>query len=132
MTKKLICALICAALLLGFMGCKSQVLTENCVIELTGNATTGCAWEYTMSTEGVISEESSDYVQDTDFPLANGVGGKYIFTFAPVSVGDVTLHFIYRQPWEPDTVYAECDYTLHCDGERVTLVGEAPDPMAQE
>ena len=126
--KKVIVFVLLGILVLA-AGC-SAANTAECTIELTGNATTGCAWEYTMSEEGIVTEASNDYVTDSTDTDMVGVGGKYIFTFAPAGEGDVTLHFVYRQPWEPDTVYAECDITLHSDGEKVTVVGEVPDPMA--
>lgn len=113
-------ALMCAA-------CAAEPLNGDngeYTVELEGNATTGCKWEYTMDKEGIVRETENDYIQNDNPDMLDGVGGTYTFTFAPEGEGEVTLHFVYRQPWEPDAIYDECDITLKCDGACIGEAGE--------
>ena len=106
-------------------------------IRLAGNATTGYAWQYTMSAEGVVEELWNTYEQelddDPDAVPALGRGGVYAFGFGPAGVGEVTLSFTYCPPWEPESVARTATYVLSCDGERVTLVSfEERDLLAEQ
>ena len=94
-------ALCCIALLgLGFSGPQKQQMET---VELVGNPTTGYAWVYSMSPEGVIREVSSEYIADKTHEGFVGSGGKFIFTFEALSTGEAELVFSYLRVWEEDT-----------------------------
>ena len=71
-------------------------------VELEGNPTTGYTWVYTMSPEGIVREIFNDYVPDKTDDNVTGSGGKFIFTFEPVSEGEAELAFSYLRVWEKD------------------------------
>ena len=90
---------LCAVL---FAGCTKDRQTSTAVIELEGNPTTCYTWVYTMSQENIIREVSETFVQNQNDDRAVGVGGKFIFSFEPVTEGETTLVFSYLRVWEED------------------------------
>lgn len=66
-------------------------------VELTGNQSIGYVWVCSMKPKGIVREVSARYVIDpglypNGMPPA-GTGGKYVFTFEPVSMGEAELTF---------------------------------------
>ena len=107
--------ILCVGIL---VGCASSNNNGDKVfqIQLEGNPTTGYEWDYSMDKEGIVKEDSADYVQDSADEDIEGAGGTYIFKFSGVKEGDVTLTFTYAQPWEDVEPEQTVIYELHVDG----------------
>ena len=67
---------------------------------LEENPTTGYAWNYIASPEGILREVSSVYAQDAGAEKLMGAGGKHTWTFEPAAQGGTVLHFAYARPFE--------------------------------
>lgn len=71
------------------------------VIPLAGNPSTGYVWQVKPSAEGILTARGeADFAAPSDAP---GAGGYEIFIFDAVAAGDVSLSFIYSQPWDETT-----------------------------
>ena len=90
-------AALCAIVL---MGCPKDRQKNTASIELEGNPTTGYTWVYTMSQENIIREVSNTYTENQNDDRLVGVGGKFAFTFEPVTQGETELVFSYLRVWE--------------------------------
>ena len=94
---------------------------------LTENPTTGYAWAYKASAEGILKLDWDEFVAPDsakDGETLMGEGGFHIWVFSGVAEGDVTLTFDYAQSWEAGvTPDATVTYTFHVDKDlAVTLV----------
>ena len=69
-------------------------------IELESNATTGYAWEYTISKETIAKVVKNEYIEPENTEGMVGVPGKQLFVFEGLKEGEVEIHFIYKRPWE--------------------------------
>lgn len=93
-------------------------------VMLTENPTTGFAWQYTASQDGILTPEKDEFVNneaaDSDQMLV-GAGGVHLWTFAGAAEGDVTLTFTYSRSWESVAPEATIIYTYHVGSDlRVT------------
>jgi inhibitor of cysteine peptidase len=71
------------------------------VIPLAGNPSTGYLWQIKPGVENILAPRGeADFTAPSDAP---GAGGYEIFTFDAVAAGEVTLSFIYSQPWDEGT-----------------------------
>lgn len=69
------------------------------IVGLSGNKTTGYQWELKgLTGEAVRQAGEADYV--SDWSLASGTGGTFLFTFLAEEEGESVLHLVYRRPWE--------------------------------
>lgn len=78
---------------------------ENFSIELFSNKTTGFQWEITNIDETIIEEIDLDQYEPTptnedEEPMLGG-GGKQIFAFKTLSVGETKLNLCYRRAHSP-------------------------------
>lgn len=67
-------------------------------IELPANGTTGYEWTYVMDPEGVLVEDSSEYVA-SDSATA-GAPGVQKYVFSAGKDGEVLIEFHYARSWE--------------------------------
>lgn len=114
---KSMCCFLLLILCLGlFVGCGSQDDNGSKVFEvrLEGNPTTGYEWTYIMDKDGIVKEDSFEYVQNQADENGVGTGGIYIFQFSGVAEGDVALTFEYARQWE-DEPQQTVVYELHVD-----------------
>ncbi|MDD5952932.1 MAG: protease inhibitor I42 family protein [Oscillospiraceae bacterium] len=99
-------------------------------IVLKENLTEGYLWNYTMDTDGIIREHSSDYVPFYGGKEDDGGAGQHKWTFAPLAKGETLLHFSYIRPWETEESPAvTATYRVIVDSDRkttVTLVDSSP------
>lgn len=97
MKSKKVWLLILLSILLA--GCKSTSLATNeRIIELKGNPTTGYTWLYTVGDESIIQvEEKITYLGQDGV-----VGAPSLFTYKIIALreGETTLKFEYKRPWE--------------------------------
>lgn len=92
-------------------------------IVLKENLTEGCLWRYTIETDQVIREYSSDYLPYFGPSETGDDCGEHKWTFAPVAKGETMLRFAYVRPWaseEPPLITAT--YKVTVDSERKTSV----------
>lgn len=73
-------------------------------LKLSGNPTTGYCWDYSIDTEGIIKEESKDYISDAKGLKIEGAGGIYIWKFSGLKEGSTKVTFRYGRPWEKETL----------------------------
>jgi len=97
--------LFCIVLLV--LGCSETQKRKTATVELQGNPTTGYAWVYIMSPEGILREISNEYSADKSGEAVVGSGGKFIFTFEALTKGEAELIFSYLRAWEVDTPAAK-------------------------
>lgn len=72
---------------------------EKFVIIMESNRTTGFAWQLEKPVnENLIKVLGSEYMHPKSD--LDGAGGKEIWTFRAVSVGEAKIHFKYVRPWE--------------------------------
>ncbi|WP_269471451.1 protease inhibitor I42 family protein [Actinomyces slackii] len=71
-------------------------------VSLEANHTTPYEWRYTMSTDGVLEEDCSEYLTDEHEEGMTGVGGTMIFVFRAVADGEVTITFTYASLFDDD------------------------------
>ncbi|MPM08179.1 hypothetical protein SDC9_54491 [bioreactor metagenome] len=69
-------------------------------VTLKGNPTTGYAWYYSFSTDGVLTETKNSYTPDS---ALTGAGGTYVWNFKAVQPGKTTITFKYYRSWEGET-----------------------------
>lgn len=73
---------------------------EMFLVILEGNPTTGYTWEVDALDTTILQKIGEpDFTPDSD---AIGSGGKFIFRFRAISVGQSPLKLIYHRPWEQD------------------------------
>ncbi|CAD2219769.1 hypothetical protein AGDE_14056 [Angomonas deanei] len=99
-----------------------QSLTEPILVKLTGNQTTGYAWQVAKSL--VVEKTGEDtvtgehFVIDRTYEAKSGVGagGVFVFKCTPIkalSPGEYYyLKFVYRRPWESENDAENIMYTL--------------------
>lgn len=99
-----------------FCGCGNEDPGQ-VTVTLPGNPTTGYSWTYTMTGDGALREVESGYCYKTETPGKKtvGQGGTFTFTFEGEREGDVTLDFVYAQPWEGGNKGEEQTFTYHVD-----------------
>ena len=69
-------------------------------ISLTENPTTGYQWVVEPSVEGVLIQESDEYLQDGAQEGLVGAGGTHTWRYAAATAGEVTLHFSLERSFE--------------------------------
>jgi inhibitor of cysteine peptidase len=79
-------------------------------VTLAGNRTTGYAWVLLSGNDAVLMPASEvEYAPVTPSIGQMGAGGNFIFKFAAVNSGMVTLKFGYQRPWEKDVPPVKTD-----------------------
>ncbi len=105
-------------LLMMLPGLAAMEGTENrtVTVSLAENPTTGFLWSYAFSKDGVLREVKNEYKADERAGNLEGAGGTHVWTFEGVAEGDVTLSFVYAQPWDTETAPAQVvSYTYRVD-----------------
>lgn len=71
------------------------------IVELSGNRTTGYAWDVALSGDSVLTQQGPvRYVAAGQDAQTVGSGGTEVFTFVANGIGEQQLDFAYRRPWE--------------------------------
>lgn len=70
---------------------------ESFTVVLTGNPTTGYAWEVADLDTAVLAGDEPAYEVGSDLM---GAGGTYTWTFTAVAAGETQLELVYHRPWE--------------------------------
>lgn len=75
---------------------------DRLMVALAGNATTGYAWEQTVSEEeSILSPIAGLDYQPESVPVGTvGSGGTFLFRYNAESAGSIDLTFTYRRSWE--------------------------------
>jgi inhibitor of cysteine peptidase len=107
--RKLICAMVVAALMCG-CGSADVVVDQgsagdqirltrgqSLVVELAGNPTTGYDWYVESLDESVLSLTSQDFVSESS---ALGAGGTSTLRFTAVGEGTTQLRLVYERSFE--------------------------------
>ena len=77
-----------------------QRISDQLVVVLEGNPTTGYMWEVEGVDESILQQiDDADFLPDSD---ALGAGGKLVLHFRAMSMGQTTLRLVYHRPWEED------------------------------
>jgi len=97
------------ALLMMLPGFAVMEGTENktVTVSLTENPTTGFLWSYSFNKDGVLREVANEYKADASAENMEGAGGTHVWTFEGVTEGEVTVNFVYSQPWDMETAPAQ-------------------------
>lgn len=71
---------------------------EELVVDLISNPTTGYRWEARYDDE-ILELKGEKYER---MSTRIGGGGRQVFIFVPLRVGDTTIHMCYKRSWESD------------------------------
>ncbi len=88
-----------AALISGavFTSC-ATMRSQEAVIELNGNPTTGYTWEYEIEDDDIIEvDEEILYLGKNDVV---GAPSKFKYTLHSLKAGNTKIKFEYKRPWE--------------------------------
>lgn len=101
------------------VGYPEAYMPDKALVALEGNASTGYTWSYTMSAEGILSQDAAvaraTYGSETSEALV-GAGETENWVFTGQTEGDVTLTFTYAQAWDTEAEPAQTvTYTYHVD-----------------
>ncbi|MCG2685983.1 protease inhibitor I42 family protein [Candidatus Parcubacteria bacterium] len=78
----------------------NSAVGEEFTIRLEANATTGYSWEVTYDEE-YLELTDQDYETEAS-PEIVGAGGRAVFTFQALTVGETEITFSYSRPWEEE------------------------------
>ena len=80
-------------------------------IVLEGTPTTGFVWQLVRPLEkiGLLEELGEEYEPRTS--LAGGATKQH-FRFRALSAGEITLHFVYRRPWEASAPREDREFVI--------------------
>ena len=101
-------------------------------IALDSNPSTGYLWSYQLSAQGMLREESQEYIPDEVLEGYVGAGGVQLYVFVPEegAEGPVFLTFEEARPWEEEVVLAyRVDLVLQKDG-TLALEGMSQPPLS--
>lgn len=74
-------------------------LNEHFKITLDSNPSTGYGWYYDYDPE-YLQLVDEYFIPNTDDPLMVGSGGKSVFVFKALKIGETDLTMKYLRPWE--------------------------------
>ena len=74
----------------------------NAFISLAENPTTGYQWALEASSDGILNQESDEYMQDIVQEGLVGTGGTHTWQFDAAAAGEVTLRFTLKRSFEPE------------------------------
>ncbi len=102
-------------------------VSENDVsMTFAANPTTGYDWSYAFSQDGILAEVSNQYDPDENTMELAGAGGMHTWNFEAVESGDVTVTFVYAQPWSNEVPAETMAFLFQVDADKkVTLDGAA-------
>ncbi|MBI5157485.1 MAG: protease inhibitor I42 family protein [Acidimicrobiia bacterium] len=70
---------------------------ETITVDLSGNPTTGYAWQVEGLDAAVMTATEPAFESDSELM---GAGGTFTFTFTAVAAGETQLRLVYLRPWE--------------------------------
>lgn len=86
-------------------------------ISFDANATTGFSWNYVLDEDGVVAEQSNEYVAKNHQEGMVGYGGRQNYVFKAVREGSTTATFTYRRPWDESSTVCTVKVLIHVDKE---------------
>ena len=89
---------------------------QKATLALASNPTTGYQWVVEQDPE--IFDISSDYVENTSEGTTEqmvGVGGTETFTLTPKKEGSTKIDFLYKQPWDDESLDTRLTYQIKVD-----------------
>ena len=126
--------LAAGVLLLMFIltGCGAKK-PQKATLTLESNPTTGYQWIVEQDPE--IFDISSEYKEDTVEGATEqmvGVGGKETFTLTPKKEGRTKINFLYKQPWEEESLYTRLTYQIKVDKNMQIQVESSSGQMGED
>ncbi|MBQ9539720.1 MAG: protease inhibitor I42 family protein, partial [Treponema sp.] len=86
-------------------------------ISFDANATTGFSWDYILDEEGIVEEQSNEYVSEKHPKGMVGYGGRQNYTFKAAKAGSTTATFIYHRPWDESSTIHTVKVLIKVDKE---------------
>ena len=126
--------LVAGVLLLMFIltGCGAKK-PQKAFLTLESNPTTGYQWIVEQDPEifDISSEYKEDTVEGTTEQMV-GVGGKETFTLTPKKEGSTEINFLYKQPWDEESLYTRLSYQIKVDKNMQIQVESSSGQMGED
>ena len=126
--------LVAGVLLLMFIltGCGAKK-PQKAILTLESNPTTGYQWIVEQDPEifDISSEYKEDTVEGTTEQMV-GVGGKETFTLTPKKEGSTEINFLYKQPWDEESLYTRLTYQIKVDKNMQIQVESSSGQMGED
>ena len=119
-------------LMITLAGCGAKK-PQKATLTLESNPTTGYQWIVEQDPE--IFDISSEYIEDAaegaTEPMV-GVGGTETFTLTPKKEGRTKINFLYKQPWEEESLYTRLTYEIKVDKNMQIQVESSSGQMGED
>ena len=119
-------------LMITLAGCGAKK-PQKATLTLESNPTTGYQWIVEQDPEifDISSEYKEDTVEGTTEQMV-GVGGKETFTLTPKKEGRTKINFLYKQPWEEESLYTRLTYEIKVDKNMQIQVESSSGQMGED
>ena len=119
-------------LMITLAGCGGKK-PQKATLTLESNPTTGYQWIVEQDPEifDISSEYKEDTVEGTTEQMV-GVGGKETFTLTPKKEGSTEINFLYKQPWEEESLYTRLTYEIKVDKNMQIQVESSSGQMGED
>ena len=106
---------------------------QKAILTLESNPTTGYQWIVEQDPEifDISSEYKEDTVEGTTEQMV-GVGGKETFTLTPKKEGSTEINFLYKQPWDEESLYTRLTYQIKVDKNMQIQVESSSGQMGED
>ena len=119
-------------LMITLAGCGGKK-PQKATLTLESNPTTGYQWIVEQDPE--IFDISSEYIEDAAEGATEsmvGVGGKETFTLTPKKEGRTKINFLYKQPWDEESLYTRLSYQIKVDKNMQIQVESSSGQMGED
>jgi len=102
-------------LMISLAACRAKK-PQKATLTLASNPTTGYQWIVEQDPE--IFDISSEYAEDKaegNTEQLVGVGGMETFTLTPKKEGTTRINFLYKQPWDDESLDTRLTYQIKVD-----------------
>ena len=119
-------------LMITLAGCGAKK-PQKATLTLESNPTTGYQWIVEQDPEifDISSEYKEDTVEGTTEQMV-GVGGKETFTLTPKKEGSTEINFLYKQPWDEESLYTRLTYQIKVDKNMQIQVESSSGQMGED
>ena len=119
-------------LMITLAGCGGKK-PQKATLTLESNPTTGYQWIVEQDPEifDISSEYKEDTVEGTTEQMV-GVGGKETFTLTPKKEGSTEINFLYKQPWDEESLYTRLAYQIKVDKNMQIQVESSSGQMGED
>ena len=116
-------------LMITLAGCGAKK-PQKATLTLESNPTTGYQWIVEQDPEifDISSEYKEDTIEGATEPM-EGVGGMETFTLTPKKEGRTEINFLYKQPWEEESLDTRLTYEIKVDKNMQIQVESSSDQM---